>query len=105
MNQPRIPELSETDIPWDLEPVRRAETVDLLSLTYEEVVEYARQLQIETADLRLLLHESLAVLARTNVRSDQYQARMLTLVAELRALQKENRSLGAQLRVLLDEAA
>jgi hypothetical protein len=105
MNHPRIPELSADDIPWDLQPVPHSERVDLLALTYEEVFEYARQLQIEHADMRVLLHEALAVLARANVRADQYQVRILALVAELRRLRHDNQTLAAQLRAFTNEAA
>jgi len=72
--------LAASDICWTLEPRAPLERVDVLSLDDWELLDYARDLQHETASVRELLHEALSLtrqLERARLRID-------SLVTQLR---------------------
>lgn len=97
--------VSGDEIAWTAEPLSCVEAFDLLALDDQEVLTYARDLQLELESMRALLREALGALARANVQRDRYQSRLRDLVSELRLSRHEARALGVQVRALQQDQA
>jgi len=77
--------VTAADIRWTLgDPLPPVEQVDLLTLSERELFDYARALQTETAWLRAMLHEALAMVHRLTRLVDRQRRRIEELVVRLR---------------------
>jgi hypothetical protein len=93
------------DITWAFETLQpRAEAVNLLTLDDQELLAYARDLQLELEAMRVLLHETLSALARANAQGLRYQKRVRELITELRISRESVSAIGAKLRAKQDAA-
>jgi hypothetical protein len=89
-------------IRWAPTPVEPYEAVDLLMLSDDELLEYARSLQVETRTVRALLHEALAIVQRLATQCDRYRVRVQFLVSEVRHARSEITDLHVRLRAESD---
>ncbi len=81
------PSLDADAITWTLDSLPRLELLpidDLVALDFADILEYARELQLELQAVRATLHEALDALTRAQVQRERALTRVSYLIDELR---------------------
>ncbi len=81
------PLITADEMTWTTDPLPRLELLpidDLVALDFADLLDYARDLQLELQAVRATMHEALDALTRAQVQRERALARVNDLIDELR---------------------